>query len=41
MHSELHPKNFWFTSNVILAHTESVWGKADRLKNQKQNEQQN
>ena len=41
MHSELHPKRFWFTSDEILAHTESVWGKADRLKNQKQNEQQN
>jgi acyl-homoserine lactone acylase PvdQ len=32
MHSKQQPKEFWFSADEILAHTESVWGDAGRLK---------
>jgi acyl-homoserine lactone acylase PvdQ len=32
LHSQRQAKRFWFTPAEILAHTESVWGRRDRLK---------
>jgi acyl-homoserine-lactone acylase len=32
LHSRRLAKRFWFTPREILAHTQSVWGDADRLK---------
>ena len=31
LHSQRQAKRFWFTPEEILAHTESVWGRRDRL----------
>ena len=33
MHSEQQPKRFWFSATDVLAHTSSVWGDPNRLKN--------
>jgi acyl-homoserine lactone acylase PvdQ len=32
LHSQRRAKRFWFTPAEIIEHTESVWGKRDRLK---------